>query len=60
MAKVRVIKKIYKYVDRMVKRCEWCKGSGIDGIFGGHCGSCNGAGGEWKRVRQLVGEEIVE
>jgi DnaJ-class molecular chaperone len=53
-------KKIYKYVDRMVKRCEWCEGTGRNLNVSQICGTCKGTGGEWKRVRVLVSEEVVE
>jgi DnaJ-class molecular chaperone len=55
-------KKIYKYVDRLVKRCEWCEGTGVNlkAFRGSRCGTCNGTGGEWKRVRILIGEEVIE
>lgn len=56
----RQVRKIYKYILVMVKRCEWCNASGIDDIFGGQCDSCNGQGGEWKRQRVIVGEVITE
>jgi DnaJ-class molecular chaperone len=54
------IKKIYIYKMVMVSRCEWCNASGIDGIFGGPCDTCNGQGGVWKRKEVLVGKEVTE
>lgn len=55
-------KKIYKYVDRLVKRCEWCKGTGrqIFAFVGDTCWNCDGSRGEWEKVRELVGEEVIE
>jgi len=53
-------KKLYKYRNVRLSICGWCKGSGIDNIWGGHCGTCKGRGGRWKRVRELVGEEVIE
>lgn len=54
-------KKIYKYVDRLIKRCDWCRGTGrnLTGFVGQECAACNGRGGEWERVRELVGEEVI-
>jgi hypothetical protein len=56
------IKKIYKYINRMVKRCEWCKGTGVNlyAFVGERCDICDGAGGEWRRIRELVGEEVID
>lgn len=55
-------KKIYKYVDRLVRRCEWCEGTGrnLKAFIGSICDTCNGTGGEWERVRVLAGEEVIE
>jgi hypothetical protein len=54
-------KKIYKYEDRMVKRCEWCVGTGrnLKAFRDQPCFACDGARGDWKRVKVLVGEEVI-
>ncbi len=55
-------KRIYKYVNALVKHCEWCEGTGrnLKAFAGQECAACNGSGGDWKRVRKLVGEEVIE
>lgn len=54
-------KKIYRYENRLVKPCPWCNGHGWVNLFGGQtCGTCKGTKGEWKQVRVLVSEEVVE
>jgi predicted nucleic acid binding AN1-type Zn finger protein len=54
------IKKIYKYVNRMVRRCAWCEGTGYSVYLRQTCTICKGTGGTWKRIRELVGEEVIE
>lgn len=50
-------KKIYRYVNRLTKKCAWCNGRGYDTYLREQCSTCRGTGGKWKRVRILVGEE---
>lgn len=60
MAKVKV-KKIYRYVDRLVRKCMWCKGSGASDIFiGDPCMICKGSDGTYQRVKIPVGEEVIK
>jgi DnaJ-class molecular chaperone len=46
----------------MVKRCKWCDGTGVNlkAFVGQPCFTCKGTGGEWERVKELIGEEVVE
>lgn len=55
-------KKIYKYETLLTKRCLWCNGTGRNqkAFIGQECAACNGTGGEWERVKVLVGEEVIE
>lgn len=53
-------KKIYRYVNRLVDYCKWCDGAGWTGYLG-RCSTCKGTGGlKYKRVRMLIGEEVME
>lgn len=52
-------KKIYKYVNRLVRRCIHCA-NGWNSYLGQECFICKGTGGTWERVRVLVGEEVTE
>ncbi len=61
MRNTKKAKKIYKYVNKLVKKCMWCTGRGWENLFGGQtCSTCKGTGGEWKRIKILVGEEVTE
>jgi DnaJ-class molecular chaperone len=55
-------KKIYEHINVLVKPCKWCEGRGVNtkAFIGQRCGTCNGTGGEWKRRRILVREEVVD
>ena len=53
------VKKIYKYVNRMVERCIHCK-NGWDYYLNQRCYVCNGQGGKWERVKVLVSEEVTD
>jgi DnaJ-class molecular chaperone len=55
-------KRIYKYETRLVERCNWCEGTGrnLKAFIGQPCFVCNGKGGEWKQVKVLVREEVIE
>lgn len=58
MAKTKT-KKIYRYVNRLVDRCIWCNGTGYSVYLAQTCTTCRGTGGKWKRIKQLVGEEVT-
>lgn len=54
-------KKIYRHEKELVRKCGWCDGHGWVNLFGGQtCGTCKGTGGEWRRIKILVGEEVIE
>ncbi len=55
-------KKIYKYVNQLVEPCKWCDGTGwnLKSFTNKRCFICKGSGGEWKQIRELVGEEVTE
>jgi Na+/H+ antiporter NhaA len=55
-------KKIYRYENRLVSPCMWCDGTGFTmGLWLPElCLSCEGQRGKWKRVKILVGEEVIE
>jgi DnaJ-class molecular chaperone len=56
----KTTKRIYKWVVRLVSICMWCDGTGIDRVFTDKlCFTCKGQRGEWRRVRELVSEEII-
>jgi len=54
------VKKIYRYENRLVKPCPWCEGAGYDYYLQERCCTCKGTGGEWKQIRILVAEEIIQ
>ena len=55
---MRKTKKIYTYVQRLIRKCYACNGTGrlLRTIV---CTHCKGEGGYYKSVKILVGEEVI-
>lgn len=55
------VKKTYRYRTVLIEVCDRCGGTGmVPGfVYLKCCPSCDGQRGEWERVRELVGEEVV-
>jgi DnaJ-class molecular chaperone len=54
-------KTIYRYVNRLVAPCKWCQGTGRNrfAFTDEKCFTCKGTGGKRKKVKELVGKEVI-
>lgn len=59
---MKQVKKIYRYVYRLVKLCQSCGDLGFytDSWGINVCSECNGRKGVYERVSVLVGKEVTQ